>query len=203
MKSKKTPDLARSCLLTRLLPQNRSAAMEMSVGTIVTIVLLMSVLVLGLVLVKEIFMGAKNNIEGINSAVEAEIQQLFADSNTKKIVIIPKTREVEIKKGENTRGFGFSIRNLGEQEDKFSYVISAEETSCGMRLSDAEELIVLGKEKNNIQISAGDIMEYPIFVKFEIPETAPPCKITYVINMEKGNEGYGSSVEVYLTIKSK
>ncbi|MBU2562315.1 MAG: hypothetical protein KKF68_01500 [Nanoarchaeota archaeon] len=177
--------------------------MEMSVGTIVTIVLLMSVLILGLVLVRTIFSGAVKNIEGIDAAVESEIQKLFAESDTKKIVIIPSTREIEIKKGEDTRGFGFSIRNIGGEADKFSYTISAEEVSCSMRLSEAEDLIALGREKNNIQISAGDIMEYPMFVKFSIPETAPPCKITYAINMEKGNQIYGSSVEVYLEITSK
>ncbi|MBR9701698.1 hypothetical protein GOV13_02130 [Candidatus Pacearchaeota archaeon] len=182
---------------------SKKAAMEMSVGTIVTIVLLMTVLILGLVLVRSIFSGAIKNIEGIDSAVESEIQKLFAESNTKKIVIIPSTREVEIKKGEDTRGFGFSIRNIGESADRFSYSISAEEASCDIRLSEAEDLIALGKDKNNIQIPAGDIMEYPTFIKFGIPETFPPCKITYAISMEKGTKIYGSSVEVYLTVTSK
>ena len=181
----------------------KKAAMEMSVGTIVTIVLLMTVLVLGLVLVRTIFSGAVKNINSIDSAVESEIQKLFAEDSNKKIVIIPSTRELEIRKGENTRGFGFSIRNNDGEEGKFSYSIEAIETNCDMRLTDADKLISLGKEKKNIPISAGDIMEYPIFVKFDIPETTPPCQITYSVEMQKGTSLYGSAVEVYLTITSK
>jgi len=181
----------------------KKGAMEMSVGTIVTIVLLMTVLILGLVLVRTIFKSSVENIEGIDTAVKAEIEKLFAENENKKVVIYPPTREVEIKKGEDSRGFGLSIRNIGEDSEKFSYIINAEETSCGMRLADAEELIVLNRKRNNIIVPAGNIMEDSIFVKFNIPETAPPCKITYTVNMEKGTQPYGSSIDVYVTIKSK
>ena len=180
--------------------KNRRAAMEMSVGTIVTIVLLMTVLILGLVLVRTIFKSSVENINGIDTAVKAEIEKLFAENENKKVVIYPPTREVEIKKGENSRGFGLSIRNVGNSEDKFSYEITAIETSCDMQLSKAEELIVLNRQRNNLLISAGSIMEDPIFVKFDIPETAPPCQITYSINMEQGTQIYGSSIDVYVTI---
>ena len=56
----------------------KQAAMEMSVGTIVTIVLLMTVLVLGLVLVRTIFTGAIKNIDNVDKAVENQISKLFA-----------------------------------------------------------------------------------------------------------------------------
>jgi hypothetical protein len=182
---------------------NSKAAMEMSVGTIVTIVLLMTVLILGLVLVRTIFKSSVENIEGIDTAVKAEIQKLFAEDENKKIVVYPSTREVVIKKGEDSRGFGISIRNTGDTTEKFSYEIKAQETSCDMQLAKADELIVLNKERNNIVIPAGSIMEDPIFVKFNIPDTAPPCKIVYTIDMERGTEVYGSSTDVYLTIKSE
>jgi len=49
--------------------KNRRAAMEMSVGTIVTIVLLMTVLILGLVLVRTIFSSAKYNVDVIDEKI--------------------------------------------------------------------------------------------------------------------------------------
>ena len=49
--------------------------MQMSVGTIVTIVLLMTVLILGLVLVRTIFGGAVENIDNIDQAVKNEINK--------------------------------------------------------------------------------------------------------------------------------
>lgn len=183
--------------------KNRRAAMEMSVGTIVTIVLLMTVLILGLVLIRTIFKSSVENINGIDTAVKAEIEKLFAENENKKVVIYPPTREVSIKKGEDTRGFGLSIRNVGAESGKFSYEISAQETSCDMQLTKAEDLISLNRKRDNIVIPPGSIMEDPIFVKFTIPETAPPCKIVYTVDIEQGTETYGASIDVYVTITSK
>lgn len=182
--------------------KNKRAAMEMSVGTIVTIVLLMTVLILGLVLVRSIFFSATTSIEGIDRAVKDEINKLFSEDNTKKIVIIPATREIVLEKGQDSRGFGFSIRNTGSEADRFSYDIKAVETSCGLRLPEAEGFIALGRQGNNIQISAGSVMEDPVFVRFNIPDEAPPCQIRYSITVEKGTQLYGSSVGVDVKIES-
>ena len=58
---------------------NSKGAMEMSVGTIVTIVLLMSVLVLGLFLVQRVFSSGTGAIDSIDSQVQNEIQKLFSE----------------------------------------------------------------------------------------------------------------------------
>lgn len=181
----------------------KKGAMEMTMGTMVTIVLLTMVLILGGYFVSKIFTSGMENINSIDQNVKNQINKLFSEDNTKKLVIYPPSRDITIKKGDEGIGFGLSIRNVGDEADKFSYVISAEETSCGMQLSKAEDLIVLNKERNNIAIPAGNVMDDPIFVKFTVPETTPPCKITYTVNMEQGTKPYGSSVDVYVTIKSK
>lgn len=181
----------------------KKAAMEMSVGTIVTIVLLMTVLILGLILVRNIFSGAVENIDGINQAIKSEINKLFAENNDRKIVVYPPTRKIIIQKGEDNLGFGFSIRNVQEEADKFSYVVNAVEASCSITLNEAEDFISLGKELSNIDIPAGSIMNDPIFVRFNIPDAAPPCQIRYeVLLMHKGNTIYNPSVYVDLKIKS-
>lgn len=189
--------------------QNKKAAMEMSVGTVVTIVLLMSVLILGLVLVRTIFTGAKENIEGIDQNVKNEINKLFSDDSSKKIVVYPSTRFVRIKKGTESQGFGFSIRNVGESEGTFSYEIGVAlktsgktDSSCDMSENGANNLITLGKEGSNIKIPAGNIMEQPIFVRFNIPENAPPCQIRYNLQLYKNNAAYESPVSIDLEIKS-
>lgn len=202
MKNKKTRDFASM----RIIPRNRSAAMEMSVGTIVTIVLLMTVLILGLVMVRTIFTGATENINGIDQAVKNEINKLFAEDSSRKIVIYPGTRKVVIQKGKDNLGFGFSIRNVQEEADSFSYDISTIEVSCknSMTLSEADELITLGKTRSSIQLPAGSIMDQPIFVRFGIPENAPPCQIRYSIQLYyKGKTLYAPSTDVDLEIKSK
>ena len=57
--------------------KNTKGAMEMSVGTIVTIVLLMSVLVLGIFFVSKIFTSSNNAIDSIDSQVQSEINQIL------------------------------------------------------------------------------------------------------------------------------
>ena len=53
--------------------KNKKAAMEMSVGTIVTIVLLMSVLILGIFLVQNIFKSAKGAVDLTDKQLKNEI----------------------------------------------------------------------------------------------------------------------------------
>lgn len=185
--------------------KNKRAAMEMSVGTIVTIVLLMTVLILGLVLVRSIFSSAIENIDGIDQAVKNEINKLFAEDSSRKIVVYPSTRKITIKKGTENLGFGFSIRNVEENSESFSYKVSAVEVSCDeMRLSDAENLISLGKERSGIELPAGSIMTDPIFVRFNIPATAPPCEVRYQVQVYKGSSTpYSPPTDVDLKIKSE
>ncbi|MCK5043601.1 hypothetical protein KAR52_01200 [Candidatus Pacearchaeota archaeon] len=182
---------------------HKKAQMQMTMGTLVTIVLLTMVLILGGYFVSRIFTGATENIDGIDAAVKSEINKLFGEDSSKKIVIYPSTREIIIKKGEDSLGFGLSVRNVGDESAEFSYEIKAEEVSCNLQLLEAEDYIALGRTRSNIQIPAGSIMENPIFVRFELPETAPPCRIRYSINMKKGSDTYGSTVDVDLVIKAK
>jgi len=182
---------------------SKRAALEMSVGTIVTIVLLMTVLILGLVLVRTIFSGATENIEGIDQAVKNEINKLFAEDSSRRVVVYPPTRQISIQKGEANLGFGFSIRNIGGTEETFSYVVSAVETSCGMDLSVADSLITLGKSRTDIRLPAGSFMDDPVFVRFNIPEAAPPCQIRYSIVVENSAGPYGAPIDVDLEILSE
>ena len=175
----------------------------MSVGTIVTIVLLMTVLILGLVLVRSIFISSTTSVDEIDKAVKDEINKLFAEDSSKRLVVYPSTRKVEIKKGDSGKGFALAIRNVGNEEAKFEYDIKAQEANCGMRLAEADALFSFNQKRGNLIIPAGNIMESPILVSFNIPENAPPCDIVYSITMKQGAENYGAPVDVYLTIKGK
>lgn len=181
--------------------KNKKAAMEMSVGTIVTIVLLMTVLILGLVLVRTIFKSSIENIDSIDQAVKAEITKLFAEDNTRSIVIYPPTREISVKKGDSG-GFGFSLRNNEQTEGTFTYIVSLNEiaSNCQMTESAAESLLILGRS-GSIEIPSGTIMENPVLVKFQIPSSASLCQITYGIDIKKDGQTYIPTVSVILEIK--
>src|SRR3989344_8585718 len=87
----------------------RKGAVELSVGTIVVLVIGMTMLILGIVLVRTIFEGATSSVERIDEGVKGEINKLFSESDRKVVVKLPNN-EAKIKKGESV-GIAFAIRN--------------------------------------------------------------------------------------------
>jgi len=180
---------------------NKKAAMEMSVGTIVTIVLVIAFLVVGIIFLTQIREVGVNAIKGVDDAIRGEIESLFAGNANQRVVVYPKDRQIKIEKGTSEWGFAFWIRNLDPSEGAFSYDVTAQEVEpCDLRLSEAESLIVAGKSLNNINIASGSIMDHENFVIFDIPESVPLCHITYSIDVRKDGQIYGSSIPIYLEI---
>jgi predicted PurR-regulated permease PerM len=90
--------------------KSKSGAMEMSVGTMVTIILLVCVLVLGIFFIQKIFGAGTNAIDSIDNEVQSEIDRLFEREN-KPLAIYPTSRDVILKKGDDPKGFAFSVKN--------------------------------------------------------------------------------------------
>lgn len=96
----------------------------MSIGTIVIIVIAMSMLILGLVLVRNIFSGATENVDILNDKVKAEITGLFAKEGTKIGIKLSSDKTAKIKQG--TTGFGIGVGALTRSggtviEDRLQY----------------------------------------------------------------------------------
>jgi len=187
--------------------KNRKAQMQMSVGTIVTIVLLMTVLILGLVLVRTIFSGAIENVKSIDQSIKTEINKLFAEDDNRKIIVYPPSRIIKIKKGnEDYLGFALSIRNIETTEGKFTYNVFVNDPNirknCEINAQEAENWIKLGKS-GSVNIPAGDVMSEPEFVRFLLPDDAPPCAIRYGIDVKKDNQQYGNTISIDLEVKSR
>ena len=169
----------------------KKAAIELSIGTIVIIVLAMTMLILGLVLIKSIFSGAKYNVDTMNDKVRDEIAKLFVED--KKTVVYLANQEAKIKQGE-TWGIAFGIKNLAEGaigDKKFHYVVEASDPDirkkCGINEATANSWITTGRE-DTIPIASGDV--YPGLVRFNIPLGSPLCTIRYHLEVKFGNEPY-------------
>lgn len=180
---------------------NKIAAMEMSVGTIVTIVLLMGVLVLGVFLIQNIFSSAKGAIDLTDEQLKNEINKLF--SSDSKISIYPGTKFVEIKQ-EDTDGVGIGIRNriTGQSgTTSFSYqVVASDVSDCGVSKEEAEGWIVTGQSETDIPIPSGDFVTDKIL--FRIPVGAPLCVVKFRINVDAGGTAYATD-SFNVEIKSK
>lgn len=166
----------------------------MSVGTIVTIVLLMTVLILGIVLVRTIFTSAKYNIETIDEKVKTEINKLFAED--KRIVVYLANQQATVKQGENW-GVAWAVKNVNtgttDAADLTYEVLVSELGNCaGLSEENALNLLILGKsETTGIPLPPGQT-NYEI-TRLSIPETAPLCTIRYRINTMLDGADYATS----------
>jgi|SRR3989338_2478391 len=86
--------------------KQKKAAIELSIGTVVIIVLAMSMLILGLVLVRSIFTGAIDSTDTLNDKVKGEITNLFSEEGKKVVVKLGGDKTATIKAGED---FGIGI----------------------------------------------------------------------------------------------
>jgi len=178
--------------------------MEMSVGTIVTIVLLMSVLVLGLVLLKNIFGGANNSITSVNTQLNSKINQLFSDGKASRVAVLPDSRRITIKRGASPpSGFAFSIYNDAKKGEAFNYTVTASDVSnCDGQLTtdEANSYMIGGKTSTLINLGGGRALENARIVTFSVPKSAPPCTIVYTLNIYEGTQPY-DNVDVQVTYK--
>lgn len=172
--------------------RNKKGAIELSVGTIVVIVIAMSMLMLGLVLVRNIFTGATYNIDQLNEGVESEINQLFSDEDQKMVIYLPRGNVVDIDQGEDY-GVGFSIRNTEKgvsETSTFAYNVEAVsiESGCSLTIDQANSFIRLRGSGEN-ELSPGSDPWVNV-VTLRPSETAPPCLIAYDIIVKKNGQSY-------------
>jgi len=185
----------------------KKGAIELSIGTIVIIVLAMTMLILGLVLVRTIFTGATYNIQTMNDKVRDEINKLFTED--KKTVIYLGGNEAKIKQGE-TWGIAFGIKNLEEGvagSIKFDYEVKVSDPDinkkCGVNEATAESWIMTGRA-DSMSIASGDA--YQGIVRFNIPTGAPLCTIRYHLEVSlDGDLGKQAHATDFfdITIKAK
>ena len=182
--------------------KNKKAAMEMSMGTMVTIILLVVVLVLGIFFIQKIFFSGTNAIDAVDSQVQSEINKLFSKDEGQSLVIYPSSREVTIKRGSDPKGFAFSVRNKdGLDSHAFGYMVKSNDvTSCKNTLtkSKADEFVLNGV--CSISLGAGQTLDLARVVKFDIPEETSACTIVYTLNVKKDNADYNSA-DIFVTIK--
>jgi len=164
--------------------QNKKAAIELSIGTIVIIVLAMSMLILGLILIQKIFFGATDAAELINQNVKTQINKLFNDNQDKTVIYLPGNH-ADVKKGV-TYAVRFAIRNVNTGQDtaqtfKYEVVVGEVGSDCPQswisNTAKAQAFISLGAT-GTVSLRAGDT---PVEreIRVTASEDAPLCQVSY------------------------
>jgi hypothetical protein len=128
---------------------DKRGAMELSIGTIVIVVLSMSMLILGMVLIQSIFSGANENVLSMNEGVKDEINKLFTEDA--RTVVYLSNNKADVEQNEDS-GIAFGIANLQKgtsDVSSFGYnvVVSDPDVTrkCGLGSNDIESWIITGK----------------------------------------------------------
>ncbi len=173
--------------------RGKSGAIEMSVGTIVIIVLSMSMLILGMVLIKNIFSGASENVLQMNDKVKGEINKLFVED--KRTIMYLPNQIAKIKQNEEW-GIAFGVKNLQRgtaEAGRFNYEVVVSDpdvrTKCGIGERDIESWIVTGRA-DQMTIAPGQ--SYFGIVRFFIPAGAPLCTVRMHLDVTKDNSPYAT-----------
>jgi hypothetical protein len=185
--------------LKKIKRKNKRAALELSIGTIVILVLAMSMLILGLILVRTIFSGATDNVSTMNEKVRQEINDLFVEGQ--KGVLKLAEGNAKIKQGDPF-GVAFGIINTGKTQ-KFRWSTIVEDDNirkkCGIADREAEAWIATGGT-GSVELKSGDT--YADRVLFNILEGSVSDISTCIIRFKiviKDEEGV-SYVQLPFTV---
>jgi len=172
---------------------DKKGAIELSIGTIVIIVLAMSMLILGMVLIKNIFTGSSENVLQMNDQVKDEINKLFVED--KRTVVYLPNQIAKIRQNEDW-GIAFGIKNLARgsaEVGQFAYTITVSDpdvrTKCGIGEAAIESWMITGRADSNT-LSPGQV--WPGIVRFLIPENAPLCTVRFHIDVTMDNTPYAT-----------
>ena len=172
----------------------KKGALELSVRTIVILVLPMSMLILGIVLIRNIFGGATNAVDLIDDNVKAQINSLFNTDENKKIQVYLPEHSADVEPGKRYN-VQFAIKNIvsgvsGAQTFNYKTSVSEIEDGCQLTEARANSYIVQGRD-GNVKITPGsDPVERTIVVS--VPDGAPLCIVTYNIDVTQGGADYAS-----------
>jgi len=165
----------------------------LSMTTVVIIVLAMTMLILGLTLVRTIFSGATNNVNTINDKVRGEINKLFTEENQKIVLYLPENT-AKIKQGESF-GIAVGIKNIQSTPLKMDYTVSLGELGDCPKTMNPMLWVLIGKTGTST-VQSGDT--YTSIIRFQPPLTAPLCTARFKIDVQ----GY-TSTEFDVQILSK
>ncbi len=180
--------------------KGKKAAMELSIGTIVIVVIGMAMLILGIMLVRNIFFVSQKSVNTLNDQITAEINKLFGED--KKLVIYPSTKQIEVGRGKQ-EGFAIGIKNKlsgsSGTNALFSYEIipvSDVEKDCGITKEEVLSLFVAGANKGeNIPIPIGE--SDPVLILFETKENDPICTVRFRVDVKANGNNYATT-QVYV-----
>ena len=181
--------------------KKKKGALELSIGTIVILVLAMSMLILGLVLVRTIFKSATGVVGQLDEGVRQEIKDLFINEDELILVKLGAEKKAEVPADGKTYNVAFGARTIdGSTIDirEFKYKLSLDNNArdnCVSQLREktVEEFIIqhLGTRLTFDEFEGDKAFA---LIEINIPEGTPLCSQKVYIDVEDRGENIGREV---------
>ena len=176
---------------------SKKAAIELSIGTVVIIVLAMTMLILGILLIRTIFVTTTDSVKQVDQGVKNEISKLFSENQDKKLILYPDSKLIKLEQGSQDSGFVISIRNLEQTDKQYTYqVVPGSQGSClNAPITPTGSVRIITGQQETVTIPASSIMQNPRHVRLSVSDTAPACTFSLIVNVYTGAGPTGTVYE--------
>jgi len=175
---------------------NKKGAIELSMTTVVVIVLAMTMLILGLTLVRTIFTSATNAVKLTDAQVQDQIKKLFVNEEQRSAIYLTE-QKADVKQGESF-SIAFGIRNLGN-DGAFTYTTKPVSKNC-LRDDPMKWFVLPPSSSESIAIASGGMFSNRLALKPS--DTAELCLAQFRIEIRKDGIVYDTPT-FFVETKSK
>lgn len=163
---------------------NKKGAIELSIGTIIIIVLGVSMLILGMVLVRSIMCKAIGMTDDINGKVKDELNKYFGETNAEVVCIGAQGEPAKIAPS-GKESYVICAINAPEQANYEFNVVSYETSITSLKSDTLKSWVIKNTYKQNI--AAGDSLPKKVFT-LKIPNSAPEGNVRLVTEIKKDGQ---------------
>jgi len=162
---------------------NKKAALEMSIGTIVIIVIAVTMLILGIVFVRSIMCTGIVWTEELNEGVMDQIRSLFNEDDYGVKCMGEEYKEIKLGSG-GTRRIGCVIRT--DENIDYSLVVKDIEVLKGASEATVEKWII--DQNYEGDVTSGGKGDSAVVLVMDLPRDAPATKLKITIEEMKGGD---------------
>lgn len=187
--------------------RKKRGAIELSIGTIVIIVLATSLLVLGLVLIKNIFSGATESVEVLNDKVISSMSGLFTEEGEDLIVKLGPDQTARIKPNSGDFGIAIAARTAdgsSTDRERMQYRLELETDT---NVENCVKLLDAPRVRNLFITPLNAFRGFDKFqganafalIELNIPKGTPVCSQKVFVNVKDtgaGNVEYGNFFKI-------
>lgn len=171
--------------------QNK-AALELSIGTMVIIVLAVTMLILGLVLIRNIYGIATESINDLGEKTQDAIAEMFTDDSADVIIKLGTENTAKIRPNDETFGIGIAARTFDgslSDRDRLSYRLTLEQATGNNCVSsdflglDQTKALFVTLLDTNLKFDAYDDDKSFARIILKVPKGTPVCSQKVLIDV--------------------